>query len=1271
MSKQPMLADVLNPFSSEEDEVGKNKASGYEALTPRILEYEESAVYTQALNFACSRQDVRNIAVTGAYGAGKSSVLRTWKECPDNDLRVMTVSLADFEMQSPSLLKAEPETKDATINTANEKKAAAEEKTIEYSILQQLLYKEKKSALPYSRIERIADITAVQVAAIAGNLFLIISITLAGLFCLFPDYARKKMLLPDELSQYLIDVPAFRLGVSGILLFAALYLAVKKLHRIGIFDRRVSVDKIDILKGAISARPSAPSLLNVYIDEIVYFFEETGYNVVVFEDLDRHNDGAIFIKLREINQIINNTRPDGEPVRFIYAVRDGLFSTAEARTKFFDFVIPVIPVMDSENAAEHFISMFRKDELEAEGFSKCVTRLSMFIPDMRIMTNIANEFRIYQNLVNGADDIKRLLSIIAYKNICAEDYHGVDEKKGVLYSFVKAFVSGELQEEVNNKRLDRIKLYENEIGLLVRNEAENIEEIRLSILSKYIPLALKETLSFNIPGEKILSLDAIAKDEVFFAKLLDSDSFQIRYSFRNLDILVLHKDSIDQIKHEYMIQSEELSKKNAGRIEDLKYEIEGLRWRINSLQYVSLSDMARVIGSTGFAEWVNEKLTPESSICLPYKNSDSQMDFIYFLLINEYIATDYMFYRSVFRPGSLSHEDNEFIKAVSVGKPQEQTLVMPLMQTENVVTKLEALGLIMESRAWHPDVLLFLLRHDIYRLRSITKFQLHDRDKENIMHLHTKIFSKWAVDDRIKYVRQMTFDLQMTYAFLERLYSMSNKLIASQLVILQLSSTDLVCDNTSNRMKEMVKEILSTNGLFPDMIYKKHYQKFKENFLKVGIYISNLEECSTRHGRSIVRVIAEHQRWIFTLANLRVILKTLGNSVGINNDYIKKEPLSAIYKLDIPGVTMDVWQNINQFVNEAFVNSQDLTHIPDLLKSKELFAETKLNIITKMQFQTDCASYSSIEGGGGDSEASDIISLLLMNNRIRTEWPELKGLLNDNVVSNNILAKWFEENHAVFDDTELSFDSFLVIDKLIKNLFNSAELSDGARRKILLNLHLMFLFLPDNLTLGQATLLIENRRLAPSAEVFEQLYKMFNEEGDLLTPLLSNLVLQNHSLLQTDPQLVLIKDGEFYLSLAEQLLTDEYIPESIRISALNWLWGFDPALFSQLTFISSQAFIRLAAGLMNNNMRHAVLVHYLNEEDIRHEDIEQLLRSFTDDAYLAFTDDKEYRRISYTDELWELARLLESAGFIRSLKWDEKYKRIRFIPHHNPGLMQK
>nr|BCT73940.1 hypothetical protein [Escherichia coli] len=48
---------------------------------------------------------------------------------------------------------------------------------------------------------------------------------------------------------------------------------------------------------------------------------------------------------------------------------------------------------------------------------------------MRVMHNIANEFRLYRNIVNNGGDLKRLISLITYKNLYAEDYHRIDQKK--------------------------------------------------------------------------------------------------------------------------------------------------------------------------------------------------------------------------------------------------------------------------------------------------------------------------------------------------------------------------------------------------------------------------------------------------------------------------------------------------------------------------------------------------------------------------------------------------------------------------------------------------------------------------------------------------------------------------------------------------------------------------------------------------------------------------------------------------------------------------
>ena len=97
------------------------------------------------------------------------------------------------------------------------------------------------------------------------------------------------------------------------------------------------------------------SVFNKNLDEIMYFFEVTKYRIVFFEDLDRLNDISIFVHLRELNNLLNNDDSIKEkPIVFIYAVKDDIF-TKEDRTKFFDFIIPVIPVINSTNSGEYYL----------------------------------------------------------------------------------------------------------------------------------------------------------------------------------------------------------------------------------------------------------------------------------------------------------------------------------------------------------------------------------------------------------------------------------------------------------------------------------------------------------------------------------------------------------------------------------------------------------------------------------------------------------------------------------------------------------------------------------------------------------------------------------------------------------------------------------------------------------------------------------------------------------------------------------------------------
>lgn len=321
--------------SGRKDKAVTDNSTGqvYDALTPVIMKDARTEEYFTALDYAFSQNQVRNIAVTGPYGAGKSTVILSYLDKrQENDF--ISVSLADFSLSGKD----------------HEPPKNAE---IELSILQQILYKEDKSTLPDSRIDRIQKRDIKHILGIFfSSLFIVIPLFLFSL-SVMPKKILSYFGADEKTLAYVENAFPERLGISIILALISLFFTVRVASKAGFFDKKLKLSKIAFLQASadVSAQESS-SLLNNCLDEIVYFFSRSRSKVVVFEDLDRLGNSDIFVKLREINQIINNNIIN-EPVRFIYACRDDIFLGSDVRTKFFDFILPVVPVLDSRNAYTH------------------------------------------------------------------------------------------------------------------------------------------------------------------------------------------------------------------------------------------------------------------------------------------------------------------------------------------------------------------------------------------------------------------------------------------------------------------------------------------------------------------------------------------------------------------------------------------------------------------------------------------------------------------------------------------------------------------------------------------------------------------------------------------------------------------------------------------------------------------------------------------------------------------------------------------------------
>lgn len=172
------------------------------------------------------------------------------------------------------------------------------------------------------------------------------------------------------------------------------------------------------------------SYFDKYMDEIKYMLCKAEEDIIVFEDIDRYDSRLIFQKLREINMICNhNTK---KIIRFIYLIRDDMFEQKD-RTKFFDFIIPILPVVNCANSYEIFMTLFEGTELEKE--RRFFKQLSLYVDEMRLVNNIYNEFLIYEkNLrkISVGKTKKKIFALVVYKNIFPSDYILLQNNRGFI-----------------------------------------------------------------------------------------------------------------------------------------------------------------------------------------------------------------------------------------------------------------------------------------------------------------------------------------------------------------------------------------------------------------------------------------------------------------------------------------------------------------------------------------------------------------------------------------------------------------------------------------------------------------------------------------------------------------------------------------------------------------------------------------------------------------------------------------------------------------------
>ena len=407
----------------------------FQKLTP--TSDVDLSVYENALQYVFGEQDIRNVAIAGAYSSGKSSVIAAFEERHKSEI-FLHISLAHFAQENTEEdVPCEKKPLEEGDQEKQGENVVESETVIEGKILNQLIQQIDTSKIPQTEfhLKRGIDRTTTLMRTISVMAFILSFLHMQKFQALrewvdsISDMHWRAVFEPlTSLGSLAISI-----GVSLILLSLAVYHLIDT-QRIKRIFRRLTFQggEIELFSD------TEDSYFDKYLNEVLYLFDNAGADNIVFEDIDRFNSVVIFERLREINTLVNYRRSrEGKGrkvIRFFYLLRDDIFVNKD-RTKFFDFILPVIPVMDGSNSynkLKEYLSMAGIFEAFEDHFLR---GLSLYIDDLRILKNIFNEFLVYYGHLNKIQlDPNKLLAIITYKNVFPRDFADLQLQRGFVHA---------------------------------------------------------------------------------------------------------------------------------------------------------------------------------------------------------------------------------------------------------------------------------------------------------------------------------------------------------------------------------------------------------------------------------------------------------------------------------------------------------------------------------------------------------------------------------------------------------------------------------------------------------------------------------------------------------------------------------------------------------------------------------------------------------------------------------------------------------------------
>lgn len=750
------------------------------------------------------------------------------------------------------------------------------------------------------------------------------------------------------------------------------------------------ISKINLKIAEANAQPSDEkdeSIFDKDIKEIIYILKSSNVKYVVFEDLDRYDNVLIFSKLRELNYLLNADRSKQDSnIKFIYMVRDDLFDV-QTRSKFFDFILPVIPIVDSENSEGKLMEYFKDNNNIPD--KKVLRKISIYIDDMRILKNIVNEFNIYSEILLPQKlnlDNNKLFSIIVLKNIFPEEFSLLQRDRGYIFNifrelpYYKENVSREIEEEIIENE-SNLKELENEVAV---SEAE--------VMSIMLPGNLT-TGNRNKWSEYLKEWNKNPKQERNVdGWYINYDEFLDKYINNKLN----NKKRLDNLKN-----------KRGPDLDKLRNKIIKFKTYLDEINAQSLKEFLNSIDENKLTNIIENKENDSVIIDNHY------FPLIRFLLMEGLIDESYRLYLSIFRAGSLTVNDKIFLS--NILSANKSDLLLEINSPKSVYEELADYHY-RRKAIQNLKFLEWLIENDKkIEVINITK---HCLDRDLIF-----ILSKLSNQNIMKYSEVILEDDLKLFKKVLQINNFENYLELYKSLVLSILQHRFTSVEDLKSFSNLVEKSESVLRLLGGEL-----ENFSKN-LKFGIIQFN-NICVEGLDEKVLKIIIENNAYKITINNIKFILETrLEGKVDLGRLFSRISQQQDINKY----VNGNLLEFLNQYISlgvDTFHDDEE--NVISILKSelepdfKNIYLEKNATILSNI------SSISDIDG------IKKVLRILISNNTMKFN-------------ENNISVYWeiiseIDDQFVKYLEVNLREDNKDIIlenDSLYYELTNYKNISDN------------------------------------------------------------------------------------------------------------------------------------------------------------------------------------------------------------------------------------